>query len=87
MTLTRWAREFQSQGWALNHYWEAALDDLALRSRCDQHLWTPQVAKTLIGPAGGPALIQLFNEYLHQFVLLRDPLSRYCGYSTKRSFI
>ena len=74
VTLTRWAREFDSQGWAFNHYGEAALDDLALRSRCDQHLWTPEVAKTLTGPDGGPALMQLFNEYLHQFVLLRDAL-------------
>jgi hypothetical protein len=74
VTLTRWAREFDSQEWALNHYGETALANLTLRSRCDQHLWTPQVAQTLTGPAGGPALMQLFNEYLHQFVLLRDAL-------------
>ncbi|MEW9699261.1 hypothetical protein [Paenibacillus sp. SI8] len=49
--LTNWAREFDSQEWALKLYGEAALGNLTLRSRCDQHLWTHEVADLLIGPA------------------------------------
>jgi hypothetical protein len=73
-TLARWAREFDLQEWALKHYGKSVLGSLILRSRCDQHLWTPKAAKALSGPAGGPAVMQLFNEYLHQLVLLRDAL-------------
>ncbi|MEK8130907.1 hypothetical protein WMW72_23660 [Paenibacillus filicis] len=72
--VTRWAREFSSGRRALIRYGEEALQRLVQRSRCDSHLWTPQVVDLLTGPAGGPVVMQLFNEYLHQLILLRDAL-------------
>ncbi|GMK41827.1 hypothetical protein PCCS19_48860 [Paenibacillus sp. CCS19] len=72
--LSSWAREFNSQRWALGHYKFDALSSLEIRSRCDHHLWTPRVTDLLMGPLGGPVVMQLFNEYLHQIVLLRDAL-------------
>src|SRR6478752_77341 len=73
-TLTRWASEFNSQQRALKEYGEVVLNSLNFRSHCDNHPWTPKVANLLLGSAGGPAVMQLFNEYLHQLVLLRDAL-------------
>lgn len=72
--LASWAREFNSQRWARSRYSQEALGSLLVRSRCDHHLWTPRVTDLLMGPLGGPAVMQLFNEYLHQIVLLRDAL-------------
>ncbi|MBW0933604.1 MULTISPECIES: hypothetical protein [Priestia] len=73
-TLTRWASEFNSQQLALKEYGEAVLNNLNFRSHCDNHPWTPKVANLLLGSAGSPTVMQLFNEYLHQLVLLRDAL-------------
>ncbi|QMV43935.1 hypothetical protein [Cohnella cholangitidis] len=72
--LTGWAREFNSRQLALKKYGETVLGSLVFRSRCDHHLWTHKVTDLLTGPSGGPAVMQLFNEYLHQIVLLRDAL-------------
>ncbi|TDQ38387.1 hypothetical protein [Aureibacillus halotolerans] len=52
----------------------ATLAQLKLRSRCEQHLWTPDVVDVLMGPRGSTEAMQLFNEYLHQLILLRDAL-------------
>lgn len=71
--LSGWAREFDS-GRALERHGEEILRHLAFRSRCDHHLWTHEVTGMLTGPSGGPTVMQLFNEYLHQIVLLRDAL-------------
>ncbi len=49
-------------------------DRVILRSRCDGHVWTPEVADLLMGRRGSPEAMQLYNEYLHQLVLLRDAL-------------
>nr|WP_255807408.1 hypothetical protein [Cohnella mopanensis] len=72
VTLTTWAREFDSEELALKRYGKEILGSLLFRSRCDHHLWTHEVTNMLTGPAGSPAVMQLFNEYLHQIVLLRD---------------
>ncbi|PWW07438.1 hypothetical protein DFQ01_102332 [Paenibacillus cellulosilyticus] len=72
--LADWAREFSSQQWARSRCSAEALSSLLIRSRCDHHLWTPRVTDLLMGPLGGPIVMQLFNEYLHQIVLLRDAL-------------
>ncbi|MFF5077438.1 hypothetical protein ACFY36_10325 [Actinoplanes sp. NPDC000266] len=47
---------------------------LAIRSNCDGHLLTAPAADMLLGRRGGPVPMQLFNEWLHQMVLLRDAL-------------
>lgn len=47
---------------------------LAVRSRCDGHLLTHQAADMLLGSRGGPVPMQMYNEWLHQMVLLRDAL-------------
>ncbi|EGL17137.1 MULTISPECIES: hypothetical protein [unclassified Paenibacillus] len=72
--ISRWAREFNSEKWASKANGNSTLDQLHFRSRCDNHLWTQQVASMLMGPAGGPDVMQMFNEYLHQLILLRDAL-------------
>lgn len=72
--LTHLAREFNAQKWASKTYKSSTLCSLSFRSHCDNHLWTHKVAYLLMGPAGGPSVMQLFNEYLHQLILLRDLL-------------
>ncbi len=47
---------------------------LVVRSHCDGHLLTRHAAQTLLGPPGGPVAMQLYNEFLHQLVLLRDAM-------------
>ncbi|KOG86792.1 hypothetical protein [Streptomyces varsoviensis] len=47
---------------------------LVVRSHCYGHLLTPPAADLLLGRRGGPVTMQLFNEWLHQIVLLRDAL-------------
>ncbi|MEK4876969.1 MULTISPECIES: hypothetical protein [Paenibacillus] len=73
-SISRWAREFNAEKWAFETYGSSTLDHLHFRSHCDNHLWTHRVANLLMGPAGSPVVMQLFNEYLHQAILLRDAL-------------
>jgi hypothetical protein len=73
-TLAKWAREIAGQRRGLKELGVEVLGRLAFRSKCDNHLWTHEVTGMLTGPAGGPIVMQLFNEYLHQMVLLRDAL-------------
>ncbi|WP_406458479.1 hypothetical protein OH768_29125 [Streptomyces sp. NBC_01622] len=47
---------------------------LVVRSHCYGHLLTPPTADLLRGRRGGPVTMQLYNEWLHQIVLLRDAL-------------
>ncbi|MGW0336337.1 hypothetical protein ACWD0J_31570 [Streptomyces sp. NPDC003011] len=47
---------------------------LVVRSHCYGHLLTPAAADLLRGRRGGPVTMQLYNEWLHQIVLLRDAL-------------
>ncbi|WP_020617837.1 hypothetical protein [Paenibacillus daejeonensis] len=70
--LTQWARE--SRTIRASEPRSSAVQSLALRSRCEQHLWTAETVRLLMGSAGSPMVMQLYNEYLHQFVLLRDLL-------------
>lgn len=48
--------------------------NLAIRSPCEGHLLTHSVAELMFGPRSQHMLMQLFNEYIHQMVLLRDSL-------------
>ncbi|THY28187.1 hypothetical protein D6D01_03954 [Aureobasidium pullulans] len=45
-----------------------------IRSPCEGHLLKPQVAQLMFGPRSLRHLMQIYNEYLHQMVLLRDAL-------------
>ncbi len=46
----------------------------AIRSPCDGHLLKHPVAELMFGPRSQGHLMQIYNEYLHQMVLLRDAL-------------
>lgn len=72
--LSLWAREFDGEARGLRELGDEVLGRLVFRSKCDHHLWTHEVTDMLTGPAGGPSVMQLFNEYLHEIVLLRDAL-------------
>lgn len=47
---------------------------LDIRSPCEGHLLFPVVAQLMFGPRSKRHLMQLYNEWLHQMVLLRDAL-------------
>ncbi|KAL8736869.1 MAG: hypothetical protein Q9181_002260 [Wetmoreana brouardii] len=47
---------------------------VSVRSPCKGHVWTRDVAGLLIGPRSNGNLMQVYNEWLHQIVLLRDGL-------------
>ena len=48
--------------------------ELNIRSPCENHLLTPLNVELMFGSRSQPHLMQLFNEYMHQMVLLRDAL-------------
>lgn len=58
--------------------------NIEIRSPCEGHLWTRPVANLLIGPRSNGQLMQLFNEYLHQMILLRDALLPFENYQDVR---
>ncbi|RXZ79359.1 hypothetical protein EBB07_23160 [Paenibacillaceae bacterium] len=72
--MTTWLREDAVNDVAISRYGLAALGQLEIRSRCEQHLWTPEAARLIMGPTGSPLVMQLYNEFLHQVILLRDAL-------------
>lgn len=72
--LVLWAREINSEKRALTQYGAETLGELEFRSHCYGHTLIPEAIAQVWGPAGGPRVMQLYNEYLHQFVLLRDAL-------------
>jgi hypothetical protein len=47
---------------------------LQVRSHCDGHTLIRPAIHILLGPQGGPVPMMLFNEWIHQMVLLRDAL-------------
>ncbi|MGC5772133.1 hypothetical protein J4O75_07255 [Paenibacillus pabuli] len=72
--LVLWAREINSEKRALAQYGRKVLGELEFRSHCYGHTLIPEAIAQVWGPIGGPRVMQLYNEYLHQFVLLRDAL-------------
>ncbi|KAA8652886.1 uncharacterized protein ATNIH1004_001795 [Aspergillus tanneri] len=54
--------------------------DLYLRSPCEGHLLIPPNVDLMFGRRSQPHLMQLFNEYMHQMVLLRDALLPFKNY-------
>lgn len=73
-TLAEWAVALSEARTALKRLGPERTRQIELRSRCDGHLWTEEATAVLTGAAGGPAVMQLYNEWLHQLVLLRDAL-------------
>lgn len=73
-TISDWAKEWFALKQGRKRYSIRTLRQLTLRSRCDQHLWTPEVVQVLMGPSGNAECMELFNEYLHQLILLRNSL-------------
>ena len=47
---------------------------LYIRSPCKGHTWRFDVSSLLFGPRSDRNIMQLYNEWLHQLVLLRDAL-------------
>ncbi|MFD1812474.1 hypothetical protein [Rhodococcus gannanensis] len=45
-----------------------------VRSNCEGHVWTPEVAALLTGSPNALVVMQQYNEWLHQLVVLRDAL-------------
>lgn len=70
--------------WATEDTDDTASPDLVLRSRCEGHLLTPENVQLMFGPQSKPHLMQLFNEYMHQMVLLRDSLLPFANYEDVR---
>lgn len=51
-----------------------------IRSPCEGHLLKEKVAQLMFGPRSRSHLMQIYNEYLHQLVLLRDALLPFENY-------
>ncbi len=64
-TLVKWAGEVSNGPFE---------PELNIRSPCENHLLTPENVELMFGRRSQPHLMQLFNEYMHQIVLLRDAL-------------
>lgn len=74
-SLVQWAREYESDDPKADH-----VDIIHLRSPCEGHLLTPSNVDLMFGDRSQPHLMQLFNEYMHQMVLLRDALLPFQNY-------
>ncbi|WP_339289900.1 hypothetical protein MKY48_16655 [Paenibacillus sp. FSL W8-0187] len=72
--LVSWDREINAEKKTLAEYGSETLSELEFRSHCYGHPLTPEATAQVWGPFGGPRIMQIYNEYLHQFVLLRDAL-------------
>ena len=70
-SLVQWARDFRSESFDPEMY---------LRSPCEGHLLIPSNVDLMFGDRSQPHLMQLFNEYMHQMVLLRDALLPFQNY-------
>ncbi|KAL8996932.1 MAG: hypothetical protein Q9188_006448 [Gyalolechia gomerana] len=64
--LVRWASDASSP--------DATIPQISLRSSCEGHVWTRDAASLLLGPRSNGNMMQVYNEWLHQIVLLRDGL-------------
>jgi hypothetical protein len=54
--------------------------DFVIRSPCEGHLLKGNVASLMFGPRSLRHLMQIYNEYMHQMVLLRDALLPFENY-------
>ncbi|MEU5024953.1 hypothetical protein [Streptomyces milbemycinicus] len=70
--IASWATEAVDR--LLTHRIPLPAGPLVVRSHCYGHLLTHPATDLLMGRRGGPVTMQLYNEWLHQMVLLRDAL-------------
>lgn len=63
---------------------ELDLAQLEFESLCAGHKWDRQVAAMLRGPGGGRMAMQLYNEWIHQLVILRDICMVFDDWSTRQ---
>lgn len=70
-SLVQWARDSSAKTFDT---------DMHLRSPCEGHLLIPSNVDLMFGDRSQPHLMQLFNEYMHQMVLLRDALLPFQNY-------
>lgn len=74
------ANQAESIGTALVGYVRESLDyenanaNFSMSSHCDGHLWTREVVGELMGSRGDSVVMQLYNEWSHRIVLLRNAL-------------
>ena len=54
--------------------YENADPKFSMISHCDGHLWTQEVVGELMGSRGDSVVMQLYNEWSHRIVLLRNAL-------------
>jgi hypothetical protein len=54
--------------------YENANPNFSMTSHCDGHLWTREVVGELMGSRGDSVVMQLYNEWSHRIVLLRNAL-------------
>ncbi|KAI9803143.1 MAG: hypothetical protein M1833_001214 [Piccolia ochrophora] len=64
-SIVRWAREVVGKEQPVH---------LKIRSPCEGHLWATGTASLLLGPRSNSDLMEIYNEWLHQLILLRDVL-------------
>ena len=57
-----------------------ALSRADIRSPCEGHVWTADAAGLLMGASGGARVMQLYNEWLHRLVMLRNLLIPYVNW-------
>jgi hypothetical protein len=79
LSRTELAKQAESIGKRLIEYAKAIKNvsydpNYVIRSPCEGHLWKPPVAQLIFGPRSQRHLAQLYNEYSHQIILLRDAL-------------
>lgn len=79
------AKQANIIGKTLVEYAQSATDvqydpEYVIRSPCEGHLWKQPVAELIFGSRSSEHLAQIYNEYLHQLILLRDSLLPYENY-------
>ena len=83
-------REMAKQSYKIGKTLTQYVDDLSdpnvennvrVQTPCDGYIWTESVAHLLRGPRGSEELIHIYNEWLHQMVLLRDSLLPFQNYA------
>ena len=83
-------REMARQSFRIGKTLTQYVDDLSkpntngavrVQNPCEGYLWTDPVTRLLRGPRGNGDIIHLYNEWLHQMVLLRDSLLPFQNYA------
>lgn len=83
-------REMAKQSYKIGKTLTQYVDDLSdpkvetsvwVKTPCEGYIWTDAVARLLRGPRGSEELIHIYNEWLHQMVLLRDSLLPFQNYA------